>query len=279
MYQAKAAGRNTIRFFDQAIHAAAIGRAELESEMRVALHERQFLLHYQPQVSSDGDVIGVEALVRWQHPERGIVSPGEFIPLAEDTGMILPLGRWVLHTACEKLALLGNECTTGPIGMSVNVSALQFRQPDFVDEVLEALRQTRADPELLKLELTESLLVDDIDTAIAKITRLREHGVLFSLDDFGTGYSSLSYLKRLPLHQLKIDQSFVRNVMTDPRDSAIVSAIITLGHTMGMSVIAEGVETPDQRDFLAERDCRSYQGFLFSRPLSCDQLGDYLAKH
>jgi diguanylate cyclase (GGDEF)-like protein/PAS domain S-box-containing protein len=278
MYEAKATGRNKACFFDQQIHSAAIARAELEAEMRLALHKDQFSLHYQPQVSSTGAVIGLEALIRWQHPQRGMVSPGEFIPLAEDIGLILPLGRWVLETACEKLVLLSGHTATHGLSMAVNVSALQFRQPEFVAEVLEVLRQTGANPEQLKLELTESLFVDDIDTAIEKIALLKAHGILFSLDDFGTGYSSLSYLKRLPLHQLKIDQSFVRNLTTDSRDAAIVSAIITLGHTMGMSVIAEGVETEEQRLLLAEQGCKSYQGYLFSRPLSGDQLQEYLAR-
>jgi diguanylate cyclase (GGDEF)-like protein/PAS domain S-box-containing protein len=274
MYQAKENGRNTVCFFDQTIHAAAIARAELDTEMRAALQTEQFLLHYQPQIDSVGQVIGVEALVRWQHPERGMVSPAAFIPLAEDNGLILPLGRWVLKTACQQMVEMG----APEISMSVNVSALQFRQHDFVQEVLEIVAQTGANPAQLKIELTESLLVDDIDGAITKISALTEHGILFSLDDFGTGYSSLSYLKRLPLHQLKIDQTFVRNLMTDPRDAAIVNAIITLGHTMGMSVIAEGVETSEQRDVLAERGCKSYQGYLFSRPLPAEQLAEFIAQ-
>lgn len=273
MYQAKANGRNTICFFDKQLHAAAFARAELDIEMRTALQLGQFLLHYQPQLDSDDNVIGVEALVRWQHPQRGMISPGTFIPLAEDNGLILPLGRWVLETACQQLVHMG----ALKISMSVNVSALQFRQPDFVDDVLEIVQQTGADPSLLKIELTESLLVNDIDNAIEKITSLKKHGILFSLDDFGTGYSSLSYLKRLPLHQLKIDQSFVRNLVNDPRDSAIVSAIITLARTMGMSVIAEGVETSEQRELLWQRGCKSYQGFLFSRPLHSIELTEYLA--
>jgi diguanylate cyclase (GGDEF)-like protein/PAS domain S-box-containing protein len=275
MYQAKENGRNTVCFFDQTIHAAALARAELDTEMRAALQKEQFLLHYQPQMDSAGRVIGVEALIRWQHPERGMVSPAAFIPLAEDNGLILPLGRWVLDTACRQMVKMG----APQISMSVNVSALQFRQHDFVQEVLETVAQTGANPAQLKIELTESLLVDDIDGAITKISALREHGILFSLDDFGTGYSSLSYLKRLPLHQLKIDQTFVRNLMTDPRDAAIVNAIITLGHTMGMSVIAEGVETAEQRDVLAERGCKSYQGYLFSRPLPAEQLAQFIAQH
>jgi diguanylate cyclase (GGDEF)-like protein/PAS domain S-box-containing protein len=274
MYQAKENGRNTICFFDQHIHAAAIARAELDIEMRAALQKGEFLLHYQPQVNDIGDVIGLEALVRWQHPQRGMVSPGAFIPLAEDNGLILPLGRWIVRTACEQMVSMGDR----KISMSVNVSALQFRQLDFVEEVLEIVRITGANPAQLKIELTESLLVDDIDNAIKKMASLKEHGILFSLDDFGTGYSSLSYLKRLPLHQLKIDQSFVRNLRTDPRDSAVVSAIITLGHTMGMSVIAEGVETSEQQDMLAAQGCKAFQGYLFSRPLPCDELAKFLAQ-
>jgi diguanylate cyclase (GGDEF)-like protein/PAS domain S-box-containing protein len=278
MYQAKADGRNTIRFFDPRIQAAALARAALETEMRQGLQENQFVLHYQPQVNGNGDVTGVEALVRWQHPVRGMVSPAEFIPLAEDTGLILTLGRWVLETACVQLALLGGQPATASIIMAVNVSALQFRQPNFVADVLDVLRQTGARPDRLKLELTESLLLDGIDNAIEKISRLKAHGVGFALDDFGTGYSSLSYLKRLPLDQLKIDQSFVRNVVHDVRDAAIVSTIITLGQTMGMTVIAEGVETAAQRDFLAERGCRSYQGYFFSRPLPSGQLQTLLSR-
>lgn len=272
MYQAKAAGRNTICFFDPKIQAAALARATLEAEMRQGLQENQFVLHYQPQVNADGHVFGVEALIRWQHPARGMVSPAEFIPLAEETGLILPLGRWVLETACVQLALLSAQPATASVIMAVNVSALQFRQDDFVAGVLAILEQTGAPPTRLKIELTESLLLDGIDNAIEKISRLKARGVRFAIDDFGTGYSSLSYLKRLPLDQLKIDQSFVRNVLHDPRDAAIVNTIITLGHTMGMTVIAEGVETAEQRDFLAERGCRAYQGYFFSHPLPCEQL-------
>lgn len=274
MYQAKAGGRNTICFFDQQIHTASLARAELDIEIRAALQHGEFLLHYQPQINDVGEVVGLEALVRWQHPQRGMVSPGVFIPLAEENGLILPLGHWVLKTACEQMVSMGRR----DISMSVNVSALQFRQLDFVGEVLEIVRATGANPAQLKLELTESLLVDDIGTAIAKMASLKEHAIQFSLDDFGTGYSSLSYLKRLPLHQLKIDQSFVQNLRTDPRDLAVVSAIITLGHTMGMSVIAEGVETAEQHEMLAELGCKAFQGYLFSRPLPCDELGKFLVQ-
>ena len=279
MYQAKAAGRNTVRFFDPAIQAAALARASLDAELRLALQHGQFLLHYQPQQDGTGRVIGLEALVRWQHPQRGMVSPAEFIPLAEDTGLILPLGRWVLEEACAQLVRLGAVAGTAGMHVSVNVSALQFRQRGFVAEVLDVLARTGADPRRLKIELTESLLVEDMDGAIEKMARLKEHGVCFALDDFGTGYSSLAYLKRLPLDELKIDQSFVRNLQSDARDLAIVHTIVALGRSLAMSVIAEGVETVEQRAQLAECGCHCYQGYLFSRPLPAQQLLAFLARH
>lgn len=278
MYQAKGAGRNTVRFFDPAVQAAALARASLDAELRQALQDGQFLLHYQPQQDGAGTVIGLEALVRWQHPQRGMVSPAEFIPLAEDTGLILPLGRWVLEEACAQLVRLGAVAGTAGMNLSVNVSALQFRQRGFVDEVLEVLARTGADPRRLKIELTESLLVEDMDGAIEKMARLKEHGVCFALDDFGTGYSSLAYLKRLPLDELKIDQSFVRNLHSDSRDLAIVHTIVALGRSLSMSVIAEGVETTEQRAQLAECGCHHYQGYLFSRPLPAQQLAEFLAR-
>ena len=278
MYQAKAAGRNTLRFFDPKIQAAAVARAGLEYELRQGLQRGEFLLHYQPQLDSEGQVRGVEALLRWQNPARGMVSPAQFIPLAEDTGLILPLGRWVLEQACAKLARLALDEATKHISVAVNVSALQFRQPGFVAEVLAALAQAGADPQCLKIELTETLLLGDVESAIEKISLLKERGVCLVLDDFGTGYSSLSYLKRLPLHQLKIDQSFVRNLMSDPRDLAIVNTIIALGHALGIGVIAEGVETEEQRTLLAGCGCRRFQGFLFSRPLPEEELGLYLQR-
>jgi len=267
MYQAKAAGRNTLRFFDPDMQALVNGRVVLEADLRRGLAEDQFVLYYQPQVRDDGATIGAEALVRWQHPGRGLVSPAEFIPLAEETGLIIPLGRWVLETACAQLARWASAAATAPLTLAVNVSARQFRQVDFVDQVLAALGHAGANPQRLKLELTESLLLDNVEDVVAKMTALKAKGVGFSLDDFGTGYSSLSYLKRLPLDQLKIDQSFVRDVFTDINDAAIAQAIIALSQTMGLSVIAEGVETEEQRDFLSRQGCQAYQGFLFSKPL------------
>ena len=278
MYQAKGAGRNTFRFFDPEIQAAALARAGLESELHLALQGGQFLLHYQPQQDGEGSVTGVEALLRWQNPQRGMVSPADFIPLAEDTGLILPLGRWVLEEACAQLVRLAAAPATAHVHVSINLSALQFRQPGFVADVLAVLARTGANPHRLTIELTESLLVEDMDGAIEKMTLLKRHGVCFALDDFGTGYSSLAYLTRLPLDELKIDQSFVRNLHSDPRDLAIVHAIVALGRSLDMAVIAEGVETPEQRALLAECGCRGYQGYLFSRPLPADQLAAFLAR-
>ncbi len=266
MYQAKAAGRNTLRFFDPDMQAVVTARAAMNSDLRLAVRERQFLLHYQSQVDESGRATGVEALVRWQHPRRGIVAPGEFIPLAEDNGLILPLGRWVLETACLQLARWGQREEAAQLTMAVNVSGREFRQKNFVDEVLAVVRATGANPARLKLELTESLLLHDIEDVIAKMAALQGEGISFSLDDFGTGYSSLSYLKRLPLGQLKIDQSFVRDVLGDGNDAAIVRTIIALGHSLGLAVIAEGVETEDHRAFLARQGCHAYQGYLFGRP-------------
>jgi EAL domain-containing protein (putative c-di-GMP-specific phosphodiesterase class I) len=266
MYQAKAAGRNTLRFFDPEMQAALEARTALESELREALREGQFLLWYQAQVDSEGRLTGAEALVRWLHPRRGLVAPARFIPLAEETGLILPLGRWVLETACSQLARWAQRPQTAGLTLAVNVSAREFRHPGFVAQVEAVLEVSGADPHRLKLELTESLLLEDIADTIAKMTALKALGVGFSLDDFGTGYSSLSYLKRLPLDQLKIDQSFVRDVLTDPNDAAIARTIVALAHSLGLAVIAEGVETEGQRAFLLESGCRAFQGYLFGRP-------------
>ncbi len=242
-------------------------RNALASGLGNALIAGEMMLHYQPQVNGADEIVGAEALVRWQHPQRGMVSPGEFIPLAEKTGLMLPLGDWVLRTACAQLAAWSRRPETASLQLAVNVSALQFAQPDFVSTVLSIVQQSGANTACLKLELTESMLAHDLDDIIAKMTALRAQGVRFSLDDFGTGFSSLSYLHRLPLDQLKIDQSFVRNMTTSPKDAAIVQALITLSRSLGLEVIAEGVETSDQRRLLTEGGCPMYQGYLFSRPL------------
>lgn len=272
MYQAKAAGRSTLRFFDPEMQAAITARAAMEAELRRALRESQFSLLYQPQVDSEGRVTGVEALVRWRNPQRGLVSPSEFIPLAEETGLILPLGRWVLESACAQLAAWSAKPDTAGLAIAVNVSAREFHHPDFAQGVMDALDRTDADPRKLTLEFTESLLLNDMEDAITKMAALKARGVGLSLDDFGTGYSSLRYVKHLPLDQLKIDQSFVRDVLTDPNDAAIARAILALGQSLDLSVIAEGIETEAQRDFLANNGCRAFQGYLFGRPVSVEAL-------
>jgi diguanylate cyclase (GGDEF)-like protein/PAS domain S-box-containing protein len=270
MYQAKAAGRNTLRFFDPQMQSVVSARAAMEAGLQLAIQEGQFLLHYQGQVTNEERLTGAEALVRWLHPLNGMVSPAEFIPLAEDTGIILPLGAWVLQTACAQLALWATQPALAHLTVAVNVSARQFHHPSFVSGVLGALERSGANPARLKLELTESLLVTNVDEVINKMNVLKEIGIHFSLDDFGTGYSSLAYLKRLPLDQLKIDQGFVKNILLDPNDAAIAKMVIALADTMGLAVIAEGVETQEQRDFLEREGCHAYQGYFFSRPLPID---------
>ncbi len=272
MYQAKAAGRNAIRFFDPAMQAAVSAQAELEADMRLALAHRQLMLHYQPQVDTDGRVFGVEALLRWNHPIRGMVSPGEFIPLAEDTGMIIGIGKWVLESACGQLQQWSRDPQTAALTMSVNISARQFLDPSFVDSVRDVLRKFDINPTRLKLELTESVFLRDVEGTVTRMNELRDAGLGFSLDDFGTGYSSLSYLKRLPLSQLKIDQSFVRDIFVDANDLAIVRAIVTLGESLGLAVIAEGVETEAQREFLVKTGCQAFQGYLFGKPVPAEKL-------
>ncbi len=272
MYQAKAAGRNTLRFFDPAMQVVASARATLEVDMHLALQRREFLLHYQPVVDEDGAMTGVEALLRWQHPTRGMVMPGEFIPVAEQSSLILEMGQWVLETACAQLVDWSTAAKTRGLTIAVNVSARQFRKPDFSSQILASLRSSGANPSRLKLELTESLLLSDVEDAIAKMAELRAVGVCFALDDFGTGYSSLAYLKRLPLDQLKIDRSFVMDVLNNPNDAAIARTILNLAHSMELSVVAEGVETAGQRDFLLGSGCTAFQGYFFGRPQPLELL-------
>jgi predicted signal transduction protein with EAL and GGDEF domain len=273
MYQSKAAGRNTMRFFDPVMQAAASARAALEIDLRHALQHHEFMLYYQPVVDENGVMTGVEALLRWQHPQRGMVSPAEFIPVAEQAGLIIPLGQWVLQAACAQLVAWNTSAATRQLTMAVNVSARQFRHPEFTDQLLDLLRVSGANPYRLKLELTESMLLSDFDDVVVKMGELRSIGVNFALDDFGTGYSSLSYLKRLPLDQLKIDQSFVRDVLIDPNDAAIARTILSLAHSLDLSVVAEGVETAGQRDFLLNIGCKAFQGYFFGRPVVIEALG------
>lgn len=268
MYQAKAGGRNALRFFDPQMQAAVMARVHLEQDLRNAVRDQQFILHYQPQVNRDGRLTGAEALVRWQHGQRGMVSPDDFIPLAEETGLILPLGHWVLDTACRQLAVWAKEPRLEALTLAVNISAQQFNQPDLVDQVLAVLKETGANPSRLKLELTESMLVADVDDVIKKMSALKRAGVSFSLDDFGTGYSSLSYLSRLPLDQIKIDRSFVMQIEWNDGAAVICAATISLAHSLKLTVVAEGVETEAQRYFLnTVHGCELNQGYLYSRPL------------
>ena len=266
MYQVKSQGRNALCFFDPQMQIAISVRAQLEADLQMALTAGQFVLHYQPQFHLDGRMVGAEALIRWQHPERGLVAPGEFIGVAEESELIVPMGHWVLRTACEQLAAWQGDERYRHLQVSVNVSARQFRQRDFVDRVVEVLRETGARPHLLKLELTESLVLNDVDDTIAKIGMLKTKGVRFSVDDFGTGYSSLAYLTRLPLDQLKIDQSFVRNLGVRHTDDVIVQTILGMARNLELDVIAEGVETEAQKEFLARHGCVYFQGYLLGRP-------------
>ncbi|WP_207388034.1 sensor domain-containing protein [Hylemonella gracilis] len=266
MYQAKAAGRNTLRFFDPQMQAAVLARAALDADMRQAVQNEELLLYYQPVVDAAGGVQGYEALLRWNHPQRGLLAPGSFIGLAEQSGLILSIGQWVLRAACRQLVVWSRGPGTQGLSVAVNVSARQFRQRDFVDEVLAVIEETGVNPQRLRLELTESLLISEVEDAIRKMAELRARGVRFSLDDFGTGYSSLNYLKRLPLDSLKIDRSFVSDVLTDPNDAVIVRTILALAHSMGLQTVAEGVETEGQRDFLRDNGCTLFQGYLFGRP-------------
>ncbi len=272
MYQAKTSGRNTLRFFDPDMQASLEARAVLETDLRHALSLQQFKLFFQIQMNAANQPIGAEALLRWLHPKRGLVSPLDFISLAEDTGLILPIGQWVLETGCAQIKAWEANPLACELQLAVNVSARQFHQPDFVEQVRAALEKTGADPARLKLELTESVVLNNINDAVIKMRDLKEVGVRFSMDDFGTGYSSLSYLTQLPLDQLKIDLSFVHNIGIKPTDAVIVQTIISMGNSLGMEVIAEGVETEAQRDFLERNGCHAYQGYLFSKPVSIGEF-------
>jgi diguanylate cyclase (GGDEF)-like protein/PAS domain S-box-containing protein len=272
MYQAKAAGRNTLRFFDSAIQKSLQMRSTLEAELRQALQRGDFALHYQPGFDRTGRLLGAEALVRWQHPRRGLMLPDDFINIAEETGLIVSLGRWVIEAACAQLVAWSTEPEMAQLFLSVNISARQLHDKRFVGYVLEAVKSSGADATLLKLELTESMMLDDVDDTIAKLKALKARGVGFSLDDFGTGYASLTYLKRLPLDQLKIDRSFVSDILISPRDAAIARTVVELGRTLGLTVIAEGVEAQAQLDLLVEYGCHVFQGNLFGQPAPVETL-------
>jgi diguanylate cyclase (GGDEF)-like protein/PAS domain S-box-containing protein len=267
MYNAKASGRNTLRFFDPEMQAVTAQRFAMQNEIREAMQQQQFQLYYQPQVSNSGTIVGAEALLRWLHPQRGMVPPLDFIPIAEESGLILPMGNWIFATACSQLVKWSKTPHTAGIILSINVSARQFQQPQFVEQLLAIIERSGADPRQLKLELTESMLVANQQDIITKMDALKIHGIKFSLDDFGTGYSSLSYLKRLPISELKIDKSFVSDILIDANDAAIARMIIRLAQSMELSVIAEGVETKEQRDWLEREGCFKYQGYYFGRPV------------
>ncbi|MDD4912104.1 MAG: EAL domain-containing protein [Sideroxydans sp.] len=278
MYQAKQAGRNTIRFYDPAMQEAIDARIELEAELDQALQNDQLHLFYQIQVDSRRRTLGAEVLMRWKHPQRGLVSPAQFIPLAEETGQIVEMGLWALRTACTQLKEWHQESVTCDLTLAVNVSAKQFRKKDFVDQVRRVLVETGAKPSHLKLELTESTVLENVEDTIAKMRELKLLGISFSMDDFGTGYSSLQYLKLLPLDQIKIDQSFVRDITTDPNDAAIVQTIIAMTEALGLNVIAEGVETKEQQAFLEQRGCHTFQGYYFGHPVPLSQFEADLQK-
>lgn len=272
MYQAKKAGRDAVCFYDQEMQDIILARVLLEGELHKAFDQEKFLLHYQVQVDRASRPIGAEALLRWLHPTRGLIYPNDFVALAEECGLILPLGHLVLATACQQLASWSTQPEMMHLTMSINVSAKQFHLPIFVEEVLALVEYFGIDPAKLKLEITESMLLDNLDKIIVKMNQLKSYGINFSIDDFGTGYSSLQYLKRLPLDQIKIDQSFVRDIATSRNDKVIVKTIIAMAQSMSMEVIAEGVETEEQRLLLVENGCTNFQGYLFGRPVPIEQF-------
>jgi diguanylate cyclase (GGDEF)-like protein/PAS domain S-box-containing protein len=272
LYRAKAAGRGIMRFFDPEMQAAVKARAVLESDLRRGLQEGQFVLHYQPQMDDKGSLIGAEALIRWQHPDRGLLLPEEFIPLAEEKGLIQPLGQWVLEAVCAQLVAWSAAPDTAHLTIAMNLSAHEFCHPEFVELMLAVIDRTGADPKKLIMEFTESLMLSHLQETLAKMTALKARGVRFALDDFGVGYSSLTYLKYFPLDQLKIDRSFVRDVLTNPVDAAIVRSIMALGQSLGLVITVEGVENEEQRNFFTFHGCRSFQGFLFGMPAAVEDL-------
>lgn len=272
MYQAKSAGRNTLSFYDPAMQATLEARANLESDLRLAIEESQFKLYYQMQVDHTGKIHGAEVLIRWHHPQKGLIPPLQFIPLAEETGLILSIGQWVMKTACAQIKIWEKDPIASHLQIAVNVSACQFHDPSFVKDVIDMLQSYAIQSDRLKLELTESLVLDNVEEAVIKMQTLREVGVRFSMDDFGTGFSSLSYLTKLPLDQLKIDQTFVRNICVNQRDAVVVQTIIGMANNLGIEVIAEGVELEEQRAFLERHHCNFCQGYLFSKPLPIEEF-------
>jgi len=272
MFHAKDNGRNTYAFFEQEMTARAIARQSIEADLRLALERQEFVLHYQPKINLlSGTIVGIEALVRWEHPQRGLLEPAEFVPIAEDSGLILPIGRWVLREACFQ-ARAWQDAGLPPITVAVNTSALEFRAGDFLEYLRATLEASRLEPRYLELELTESVLMRDAASADSVLHALADLGVKLAVDDFGTGYSSLSYLRQFPIDTLKIDQSFVNQLTRNPDDATIVSAVISMGKSLKKSVIAEGVETAEQAAFLLAQHCDEGQGYFFSRPVGAEAL-------
>jgi diguanylate cyclase (GGDEF)-like protein len=272
MYESKSKGRNTLSFFNSSMQKIIADRVNIENGLHRAIEQQQFLLHYQTQVDSTGHIFGVEALIRWQHPKLGILSPTHFISVTEEAGLIITIGEWVIETACAQLKRWEQDDLTRHLTLSVNVSPKQFIQTGFVAQVQTTVKRYGINPKMLKLELTESMLVDNIENIIVTIKELNEIGIKISLDDFGTGYSSLQYLKKLFIYQLKIDQSFVRDIVTDIQDEVIIRTIIAMAHSLDISVIAEGVETEAQRKLLLANGCTNFQGYLFSKPMPIDEI-------
>jgi EAL domain-containing protein (putative c-di-GMP-specific phosphodiesterase class I) len=272
MYQAKSAGRNTACFYDASSQALLEARSKLEHALHSAVDKQQLQLYYQVQVDKDGRPIGAEALLRWNHPDLGMVSPAQFIPIAEESGLIVPIGYWVLQTACEQIKQWEGNSLTRDLVLAVNVSMRQLSEADFVSQVKTLLDQSGINSGHLKLEITESMIVRNVEATISIMLQLKSLGLKFSMDDFGTGYSSLSSIKRLPLDQLKIDQSFVRDIQHDDFDKAIVRTIIAMATSMNLDIIAEGVETEEQRHLLALKGCSNYQGYLFGKPMPIENF-------
>jgi len=278
MYYAKDCGRNTYRFYTEQMNVHAMERMQLQNNLHQALKQQEFVLHYQPQFDlASGQMIGAEALIRWKSPELGLVSPAKFIPAAEDCGLIVAIGEWVLREACRQNPLWQDNGYE-PFVVAVNLSAMQFRRGDLVETIVDVLKETRLDPMWLELELTESILIQNVDYVLGVIKKLKKIGIRLSIDDFGTGYSSLTYLKRFAVDKLKVDQSFVRNMTVDPDDAAIVHSVIQLGHSLKLKIVAEGVETGEQAEYLRHEGCDQVQGYLYSHPVPANEITRFLKK-
>jgi EAL domain-containing protein (putative c-di-GMP-specific phosphodiesterase class I) len=277
MHNAKENGRDDFRFFITDLNLRAREQYAIEEGLRHALEQHEFVLHYQPKLNLEtGAITGAEALIRWQHPDRGLVSPAQFIPIAEDSGLIVPISQWVLREACRQ-AMTWRDADLPPLSMAVNISALEFRDKGFLEGIRAVLHETQLEPRYLELEITEGILMHDVESTVSVFQTLKDMGVRLAIDDFGTGYSSLSYLRRFPVDALKIDQSFVRDIGTDVNAAALVSTIISMGRSLKLRVIAEGVETQEQLDFLQTHQCEEGQGFYFSRAVAADAFATLLA--